>query len=213
LWTIHTELHKTLPSDNKTNWHQPSAANALFSNPISADQWHFDYEVTEKIFSKATLNGSGELLVNSTLADVLKEAVDSLPQNMNGKALNRVSFLVSKGLPGVPGKKLASVFVNYYYLQQASALAASSEKSGSELSVRRSAFQAMIERQDYYLGADVAVQLFGRQRGITRYLYQRREIKENASLNHRQKQKLLNTLQNNRKNTITINPRAGLING
>jgi len=209
---IHADLHQTLINDSKAGWQQPIATNAFFSTPISAEQWSFDYEVTEQVLAKVKLDDSGELLLNPGLADILTEAVDSLPRNMNDKALHRAAFLVSKGLPDVPGQQLASVFINYYHLQHASTLVASSGKSKLELAGKRSTFQATIERQDHYLGTGVATQLFGKQRRITHYLYQRREIRESSNLSPQQKQKKLHTLQNQRKDAIKTNSHVGLIN-
>ncbi len=215
LWGIHTELRPTLTHGEVGGmgyWRQAITTQALFPNPITAQQWHFDFEATERILRKVPLSDSEELLFNPELVTVLTRALDALPKNMNDQALQRAAFLVSKGLPSEPGKQLADVFKNYYQLHQAS-LNGIESNDDVELTDKQSIFKAMIKRQDRYLGVGVASQLFGKQRAITAYLYERKAINQNSSLNQQQKQKKLHALQNQHKKTLKSNPHAGLARG
>ncbi len=218
LWGIHTDLQPTLSHvgiggvDGMGDWQQPITTQALFPNPITAQQWHFDFESTERILRKVPLSDSEELLFNTQLLTVLKRAVDTMPKNMNDQALQRAALLVSKGLPSVRGKQLADVFKNYYQLQQAYSNGVESIDD-VKLTDKYSIFKALIKRQDHYLGGDVANQLFGKQRAITAYLYDRKAINQNSSLNRQQKQKKLHALQYQHKNTLKTNPHAGLFRG
>lgn len=185
LWSIHTDLPSSLPSEStqsgKTDWQQPIAVNALFPDPISAQQWHFNYEETEEILTQVKLNSHGELLINPELAHILTKSVASMPQNLNKKTENRIAFLVSKGLPGIAGTQLATLLMNYYHLQDAT-----NKTTNKTTSLAN--FLKTEARQNHHLGTDVATQLFGNKRVITRYLLERLAIQENPNLSHQQKE-------------------------
>lgn len=183
LWSIHADFSPELSIDQKDGWHQPIAANDLFQEPISIQQWHFDYEVTEKILTQVTLASNGEPLLNSDLAKTLTKAVNSLPENLDDTELKRIAFLVSKNFPDLnptPEKnniteaQLSTLLVNYYHLKSA-------ERNLDKLIDKQFTFQdrflATVARQNHYLSTDVATQLFGKQRSITRYLLERRAIR------------------------------------
>lgn len=183
LWSIHADFSPELSIDQKDGWHQPIAANDLFQEPISIQQWHFDYEVTEKILTQVTLASNGEPLLNSDLAKTLTKAVNSLPENLDDTELKRIAFLVSKNFPDLnptPEKnniteaQLSTLLVNYYHLKSA-------ERNLDKLIDKQFTFQdrflATVARQNHYLSTYVATQLFGKQRSITRYLLERRAIR------------------------------------
>jgi hypothetical protein len=198
LWIIHTELASTLSnglsihvSDNiNDEWHQPVEADVLFPDRISAHQWQFDYEVTESILASVKLKSNGELQLDSELAELLTKAVNSMPDNLNDKALKRIAYLVYKGLPDLrfesketnnPGKTLSSILINYYRLKYA-------ERSQLKLTDKLANFKSQVELQNHYLGTDIATQLFGKKRSITRYLLERRakrlkNISESKNIN------------------------------
>jgi hypothetical protein len=212
LWSIHTDLQPALTHNNQRNWQQPIATDTKFPFPISAQQWHFDFEVTQSILGKVKLSHSNKLLLNQELVAVLTLAVDSLPKEMSGKALQQAAFLIAKGLTGAAGEKLSVVFINYYQLQQATNKVKES-RVNFDLTDNYSIFKATTERQNYYLGHEVAHQLFGKKRIITGYLYKRKAIKENSNLSHKQKKKQLHTLKKQHENTLNANPLIGQAHG
>lgn len=172
LWSVHTDLP------------QPIAANALFSSPLSnpeAQQWHFDYAETEQVLAQVKFNNRGELLVNPRLANILTQAVESLPKNMSDKALQRLGFLVSKGLSDTPtaaGIKLPTLLINYYHLHYAEK---EQLKTTDKLATFQARFSEKVELQNHYLGNDIANQFFGKQRSITHYLLERRDMHLNIN--------------------------------
>ncbi len=212
LWSIHTDLQATLALGEIGDWQQPITTQALFPYSISAQQWHFDFEATEKILVKLRREDSEKRLLNPELLTVLTRAVNALPNNMNEKALNRAVFLVSKGLSAVSGKQMAGLFKNYYQLKQASFIDEELNEN-VKLTDKRSRFKAAVIRQNRYLGEEVANQLYGKQRAITAYIYERQSINQNLSLKPKQKQKQLNTLKIQYKNRLKTIPYAGLSRG
>ena len=198
LWSIHGDLSTTLANGASANWRQPILANALYPDPISMQQWHFDYAAIEHILAKVKFSKNSKLLLNPKLAENLAEAVASLPQNMNDRALQRMAFLVSMSLPYLPkeAEKLATLLISYYHLQYATHKAHSIEKDLLKTTDKLQAFLQKEALQNHYLGESVATQLFGKQRTITRYLLERKAIKENLNLTSQQKQHLLHALKN-----------------
>jgi 4-amino-4-deoxy-L-arabinose transferase-like glycosyltransferase len=196
LWSIHGDLPPALDRNAKAEWQQPIAANTLFPNPISRQQWHFDYEVTEHILGLVKLNSSGEPLLNPELAMSLAKATASLPQNMNEKTLQRIAFLISKSLPHTPnkGEVLAALLINYYHLQSATNKVNAIAEAPLSTTEKLTDFLQEEARQNHYLGEEVATQLFGAQRNITRYLLERKVIKENVDLSPQQKNQQLDAL-------------------
>ena len=172
-------------------------ANSLFPNPISPQQWHFNYEAAELILAKIKFTDKGELLVNPELAKILSKAVDSLPKQMNDEALLRIDFLVSMSFPHRPqaAKKLAKLLINYYHLQYAVTQASSTENKSANTRDKLAIFLETEALENHYLGEDNATQLFGEQRSITRYLLERKSIKENTQLNQQQQKQQLNRLK------------------
>ncbi len=66
----------------------------------------------------------------------------------------------------------------------------------TQLSNKIFTFKNKTDRQNHFLGKDIAHQLFGKQRAISYYLLQRRAIKENTQLSSEQKTKKLQSLKN-----------------
>ena len=171
--------------------------NSLFPNPISPQQWHFNYEAAELILAKIKFTDKGELLVNPELAKILSKAVDSLPKHMNDEALQRIDFLVAMSFPHRPqaAKKIAKLLINYYHLQYAVTQASSTENKSTNARDKLAIVLETEALENHYLGEDNATQLFGEQRSITRYLLERKSIKENSQLNQQQKTQQLNRLK------------------
>lgn len=162
LWSIHADLP------------QPVAAT-------SVQQWHFNYAETEQILVKVKLNSRGELLLNSGLAKILTKAIESLPINMDDKALKRLAFLVSKGAPAThtaAGTNLATLLLNYYHLRYAEI---KQLKTTDKLATFQARFLNKVELQNHYLGKEIATQFFGKQRSTTRYLLERRAQRLNIN--------------------------------
>lgn len=156
LWSIHADL-PSANNDRKDDWQQL----------IVAQQWQFDYTETEQILAKVKLNSRGELLLNSGLAKILAKAAKSLPADMNEKALERIALLVSKNFED---NILATLLISYYHLQYA-------EINQLKTNDKLTSFQATVALQNHYLGTHIADSLFGKQRSITRYLLERRNIR------------------------------------
>jgi hypothetical protein len=212
LWSIHSDFQPTISRDGIGGmgvWQQPITTQGLFPTPITAQQWHFDFENTEDILGKVKRGENDKLLLTPELVTILTRAVHALPTNMNDKALNRAAFLVFKLSPVVPGKQLSEVFKSYYQLQQAFIIEESS-KGHIELTDKQAIFKATIERQNRYLGIGVASKLFGKQRAITAYLYKRKAINKNVKLNPQQKQKQRHALKIQYQNTFKPNSRTEL---
>ena len=204
LWSIHGDLSSRFTREQSDNWQQPIATNTLFPSAISAQQWHFDYESTENILANVKLSDTRELLFNPGLVSILTKVTDSLPQDMSEQGLQRIGFLISKSFSHLPheAKKLTDVVINFYYLQHASNKVQPVEKNTQSARNQLKKFLEKEIRQNYYLGKDVATQLFGKQRTITRYLLERKVIKENPELNTHQKKQQLDALSNPMFNTV-----------
>lgn len=175
----------------------PPLANTLFPNPNAPQQWHFDYEAAELILAKVTFTDKGELLLNPELAKILSKAIDSLPKQLNDEALQRINFLLAMSFPKRTraAEELGRLLINYYHLQYAVTQASSTDHKSSNTRDKLAAFLETVARENHYLGEDNATLLFGEQRSITRYLLERKIIKENATLNQQQKIQQLNRLK------------------
>jgi hypothetical protein len=211
LWSIHGDLTSGLTHEQTDDWQQPVAANTLFPNIISAQQWHFDYESIENILTNVELSNTGELLINPGLVNILTKVTNSLPPDMSEHALQRIGLLISKSFSHLPHteKKLTDVLINFYHLQYAENTDHSVENKDhsaeNNTQSTRGKLKALLAeeaRQNYYLGKNVASQLFGKQQGITRYLLERKVIKENSALSTQQKKRQLNALSYSMLNTM-----------
>lgn len=202
LWSLHTDSPTSLNSainsssdrslDNSDpyQWQQPLAISDRYPEPISINNWQFDYEATEQVLQKIKQNKSGKLILNANTARVLEEAVSTLPPLMKQDELRRVEFLVTKGLSGSAGQQLASIFTQFYHYQHALNLANSTVKNQEET------FTRTVLLQKEYLGEDVSELFFGQQNRLNNYLLARKAINEDSSLNSVQKQQELIILQN-----------------
>tara|TARA_R110001592_G_scaffold10098_1_gene52589 strand:- start:31646 stop:32332 length:687 start_codon:yes stop_codon:yes gene_type:complete len=195
LWSVHAESPMFLNNADSHQWLQPSAISDRFSERISTNYWQFDYEATEQALLKIKQSKSGDLILNASTAKVLEKAVSTLPPQMQTDELQRVDLLVSKGLPGRAGQELASVVTNFYNYQQALKSANSTVNTPQYTFDQERSFKQMVLLQEQYLGKDISGQLFGRQNRINHYLYARKRINDDASLNPAQKQQQLTALQ------------------
>jgi hypothetical protein len=204
LWSIHGDLTSGLTHEQTDDWQQPVAANTLFPNIISAQQWHFDYESIENILAHVELSHAGELRINPELVSILTKVTDSLPPDMSEQALERIGLLISKSFSHLPRteKKLTDVLINFYHLQYTENTDHSVKSNTQSTRSKLKALLAEEARQNYYLGKNVASQLFGKQQGITRYLLERKVIKENSALSTQQQKRQLNALSYSMLNTV-----------
>ena len=196
LWLLHTESLVELSSASNKSWQQPVAISDSFPDEISSHYWPFNFDATEAQLLNIKYDQVGELILNEAAAKQLENAVSSLPKKLDLEALQRLELLVEKGWSGNSGKQLATVLVSFYHFQQASNIAtlSTSTKSTSTKSQEQQ-FQEAVQRQEYYLGKDLANKLFGRKNAVNYYLYARKAINENLSLSSAQKQEQLSKLQ------------------
>jgi hypothetical protein len=201
LWSTHEQLqHYSNPTTPE--WDQTLITNFVSGKPISPLTWELEYELIEEILDESKLNDKRELLIDSQLADILTRATALLPKNLGSDELERAKLLTSKILPNKAGNQLASIFINYYYLQDRSNIKISEENNSPDIDSKFSIFKKNIVRENYYLGVNIANRLFGKKRSITEYLYGRRDISENNQLNSEQKKQQLNIIQIKYKNKI-----------
>ncbi|MGK0248432.1 MAG: hypothetical protein ACI910_001163 [Oleispira sp.] len=204
LWSIHGDLPSTLTHEQTDDWQQPIAANTLFPSAISAQQWHFDYESTENILANVEVSNTGELLINPELLCILTKVIDSLPPDMSDQVLQRIGLLISKSFSHRPhtAKTLTDVLINFYHLSYAENKVHTVEKNTQSTREKLKFFLTKEARKNYYLGKDVASKLFSNQQDITRYLLERKIIKENAALSTQQKKQQLDALSKPMINTV-----------
>ena len=182
-------------------WHQPSVINTRYPTLISSTQWNFDYSGIEtllaQIHSRARFNHNQKkntIEFTTTDAERFSKAIQSLPDNLSAASLQRIQFLITKGFPDDIGHQLAKVTIGFYQLQ--STTDTRTEHKPTQLADKVLAFKNKVDRQDHFLGKEVAHQLFGKQRSISYYLLQRRAIKEDTQLSSEQKRKRLQSLKN-----------------
>lgn len=182
-------------------WHQPSVINTRYPALISSTQWNFDYSGIEtllaQIHSRSRFNHNQKnntIGFTTTDAERFSKAIQSLPDNLSAASLQRIQFLITKGFPDDIGHQLAKVTIGFYQLQSTTDTRA--EHKPTQLADKVLAFKNKVDRQDHFLGKDVAHQLFGKQRSISYYLLQRRAIKEDTQLSSEQKRKRLQSLKN-----------------
>ncbi|MFT6029031.1 MAG: hypothetical protein ACI8O8_000762 [Oleiphilaceae bacterium] len=199
LWLLHEAplccLDSSLNSFDRHQWQQPSAISDRFPERISTKYWQFDYEATEQALLKIKQNEHGGLILNASTAKVLEKAISTLPIQMRQDEIQRVELLVIKGFPGRAGPQLANFFTDFYYYQQALNSANSIVDTREHIDGQELSFKQMVLLQKEYLGEDISEQLFGRQNRINHYLYARKAINKDSSLNSAQKQQQLSILQ------------------
>ena len=204
-----TESHVQNVAGNPTDvWYQPSAINTRYPTLISSTHWDFDYSAIEalltQIHSRESFNNNQP---NSTMtlaasdAELFSKAIQSLPKNLSAASLQRIQFLITKGFPDDIGHPLAKVTIAFYQLQSTTDTHTEHKPADlpkheyTQLADKMLAFKNKADRQDHFLGKDVAHQLFGKQRAIAYYLLQRRAIKEDTQLSSEQKIKQLKSLK------------------
>tara|TARA_R110002167_G_scaffold94762_9_gene252723 strand:+ start:97 stop:717 length:621 start_codon:yes stop_codon:yes gene_type:complete len=195
LWSLHADKPRVLYNSVVHQWQQPSVISDRFPEYISTNYWHFDYEATEQELIKIKHSNSGELILNASTAKVLEKAISTLPTQMKKDELQCLELLITKGLPGRAGRQLASIFTDFYYYQQALNGTNSTASKQPDINDQEQSFKHRVWLQEKYLTKDISERFFGRQNRLNSYLYARKSINEDASLNSAQKQQKLNTLQ------------------
>jgi len=200
---------------NPTNvWYQPSIINSRYPTLISPNNWGFDYSAIEalllQIHSRKRFNNNqpNNSQPNNTItftaddAELFSKAIQSLPKNLSAVSLQRIQFLIAKEFPRDIGNQLAKLTVGFYQLQSATDTHTVHKPTDlprhehTQLANKILTFKNKTDRQNHFLGKDIAHQLFGKQRAISYYLLQRRAIKENTQLSSEQKTKKLQSLKN-----------------
>ncbi len=188
-WVLHRQplgSHADAPV-----WTQPTSLSSLFLNPISINEFQFDYESAEQILLALEQNSQGELILNHYSASVLEAALSSLPDNLSSADLQRVELLIIKGLPGRAGPQLANLVSNYYAYQ----VALDKTQALSDGDSRELRFEQSVLLQEQFFGEDVKQRLFGKRNRLNRYLFARKRINEDRLLDAMQKKKELSILK------------------
>lgn len=190
LWHIHADDNRSRAEQHL--WQQPLSVTEHFPERLASSSWQFDFDEIEQMLLTVKHNEIGELIVNATTAKILQDVVIKLPSGMQDAQIQRVVFLIEKGLPGEVGQQLAKLVTGFYYLQQ---FALNTSEVLQDLESKEKSFQQTVLHQELYLGKAFAHKLFGKQNSVTRYLYARRRIIENTDLDQKQKQQQLLILQ------------------
>jgi len=192
LWPLYAGYPASHDND-KYQWRQPAAIADSVPESIATKKWTFDFELVEQRLRQIRLNKDGALILDASLAKDLEYAISELPSNLNKEALQRLELLIAKGLPGSAGTELANMFTKFYVYLQASTLRNLS--TDINLTQPEHHFHQRLKHQERIFGKKVAHQLFGHQNALQQYLYARRHINEDPSLNQAQKQRKLSLLQ------------------
>ena len=204
--SLHSSPVERQGVQSNSQWRQPNAISSIFPEPLSTDEWQFDYDDIEQVLARIKQGESNNLIINETTAVILNEAVSNFSEETNENSLRRIRFLVSKGMRGDAGQELGEILVSFYRYKKAEAkeklLEKTSQAKTKSLKVQETRFEQTLLIQERYLGPEVSEQLFGRKNALNRYLLARRRVSENASFTAIQKQKILGQLQQQFKSNV-----------
>jgi len=196
-WQLHknttlSELNAEQNS-NIAQWIQPESINNLFPAAMHNNSWHFDYKAIELILQEIKYSDANEIIINSHLADILKNASNSIDKNISQNDLERLAFLIKKGTTKPAGEKISTLVINYYRY--------SNHDDSNTVVNQNLDQQKALQRQ--YFGRTIAQQLFSNRNSIRAYLDKRHTIQTNKELDQQQKKSALILLEKAFKSTLT----------
>lgn len=156
---------------------------------ISPDSWSFQFGPVETLLSAARFGEQGELIINGKTAALMARVVKALPAHLNQRNINRLGFLVARGVAQSGGQELAELLKVFYRYEQAieNERREVFESSGQV----KLPYETLAYFRNAYFGDQLTEHLFGRQHRLLEYISLRRAIEGDASLAHGDKRKKL----------------------
>ena len=177
-------------------WQQPAALDARFPDLIDPHRWPFDFEAQEKAVFRIKFTESGQVRLTPNTANILERLMTRFPtQDGDASIEARVPELIRQVFPGEKGERLSQLVKDYraLYLAQQDWEKANPPESGVEAAEQR--FEHLVSMKEHYLGKKVSDQLFAEQHRLARYIFERRRINGDESLNPKQRQARLKQLE------------------
>jgi hypothetical protein len=197
-------------------WHQPEAAFESFPLAIApylesqhvvrrgstqqhpAHTWAFDFGALERQFARALATGK-ELIPDENLLRQFESAVQDLPSSLPSESVERIALLFEKSFPDTTGEQLAGLFGPMYHFhteREAAAAHLAGRHPAGSLEQTRALLDSAEALQREHFNSEQVEQLFGRQNALSRYLLERRLVREDPRLSPEEKQIALRDLQN-----------------
>ena len=161
------------------HWVQPVSLSERFPNPITPDEWSFNYELfEERLFALKP-----DPIWSATSLTTLDELVQLLPETLSQQERNRLNFLMLKSLPGERGMELADLLPRYERYRAALDPLMKQPQAGAALAAARDRFMRTREYRQQYLGARWHQRLFAEQEATAMVLLNRLQARYDQSRN------------------------------
>lgn len=206
----HLGFHRTSTAADatkaSTKWVQPAELNKAYPNSIANNIWSFDYSKVENMIWKINFDEAKTPLLTAQTAKSLERIVAMLPQGLDTKNSQRLTFLVQKSVPGSSGESLAALVSQYYFYQQeytAYIQTINSATGEEKLALLTDNSQRMKRDQTRFFGHLVASRLFKQKNARADFLNAMRVVNLTPSLSAEEKAAQLSELRKNYQQQLT----------
>jgi hypothetical protein len=193
-------------------WQQPASAFENYPVPMapahpkasnenggdaSGGQWQFDFALLEQQFA-VTLAGTGELTLDDNLRRQFESVLQDLPMPLSRESLDRIEHLFRKSFPGQAGQQLSALFGpmrHYHAAQKSEAETIAALHPAGSLAATAATLDSAQRLQAQLFGDEQIRQLFGQSNALSRYLLERRRVRESSTLTPEEKRVALLDLQ------------------
>ncbi|MBC7983351.1 MAG: hypothetical protein H7Y02_05780 [Candidatus Obscuribacterales bacterium] len=170
-------------------------------------QMQVGFDEIEDALSKVSIHESGQLSLDARTESALAGATIELPPDLSKQTLDRIEFLIRKGLPGTAGEDLATSFGAYYrYMRVARELSAAGPAL-PDLDSEIKAFEKISALRVQHFGPPIAHQLFGEQHALAQYTFALRRLEDDSTLSAQQKELRQRQLQEQYDSRHSLAPR------
>lgn len=198
----HIGFHRTSTNTGDANatlkWSQPAELNKTYPSSVADNAWLFDYSKVEGMLWMIKFNEDKSPILSSQTAKTLERIIAVLPEDLDAKNLQRLTFMVQKSVPGAGGKSLAPLVKQYYFYQQkydARIQAINSATGEERLSLLTNNSQQMMLDQTRFFGQQTASQLFKQTNARADFLNAMRVVNLTPHLSPKEKAAQLTELR------------------
>lgn len=202
------------PVLSQGDWHQPAAASRyhpepmaplhpkeLLSTEATTNRWTFNFAPLEEQIA-TSLAGRRSLKLDDNLLRQFQSAFQALPTPLTSASLQRMELLLRKSFPEPAGGQLAQLIgplYRYHLALETESLRLAERYPTGSFAASAALFEVSENLQQRHFSPDQIQQLFGRANALSRYLLERRRVREDPDLSLEQKRVALRGLQESLK--------------
>lgn len=172
-----------------SEWRRATLATAATEQQVQNPSGRplLDAGMVYHALSQVELTEDGEVVINDKARSALESAFSRLPLDLSVAELEQLELLITQGLPGEAGVRVAHIVSSYYHYRVAEKDFNAHYLPGDDVAGAQTHFEQQVALRQAHLGYELAEQLYGEEQAHARYTLESMRIQSDETLSEAEK--------------------------